>query len=386
MPEFVHCLTFISLLLDRDVPFQDRWHRKRARLAGACQPKMPCGERPQGHGFHGPYRHGRGHPFRGHPHGRRCGERFSWHQQQDSMDAALKEAIRRSLQDVAQTEEQSDTPSTEVESKQPEPSAPVEVASSDDMKPEPSIVVEPQEEEIKPEAVIVVREVEKSEFPPTEDEIKKGEQSASGDTKEPETKSDEENNDSSFSSEAVGHGDVAETLGKTLDECAHAIDAIVTELDRKEEAFNAGEEDDGSLSSGEKVDDGDDLKQAAADPEDDWQVVDDEMIARAAQMIGSALFQNDLSRSEDHGSASTLTNSEQLSVPSSVPTVDVEGGLSPTQLDRWALQLNQLHELGFFDDKKSVEILEYFTAANIGVDENEEVSVNQVVNALLKQD
>jgi hypothetical protein len=303
------------------------------------------------------------------------------------MDAALKEAIRRSLQDVAQAEEQSDPPSTEVASKQPEPSAPVAIASSDNMKPEPSIVIEPQEEEIKPEAVIVVHELEKSEFPPTEDEIKNGQQSASGDIKEAEeTESAEENNDSSFSSEAVGHGDVAETLGKTLDECAHAIDAIVTELDRKEEAFNAGKEDDGSLSSGEKVDDGDDLKQAAADTEDDWQVVDDEMIARAAQMIGSALFQNDLSRSEDHGSASTLTNSEQFSIPSSVPTVDVEGGLSPTQLDRWALQLNQLHELGFFDDKKSVEIIEYFTAANIGVDENEEVSVNQVVNALLKQD
>jgi hypothetical protein len=116
------------------------------------------------------------------------------------------------------------------------------------------------------------------------------------------------------------------------------------------------------------------------------------MIARAAQMIGSALFQSDLRSSEGgEGATSTLTNSgnfgdrsEALSVPSSVPSLSSE--ISSAVLDRWALQLSQLHELGFDDDIMNVDILERLNAANIGVDEEDEVSVTQVVNTLLKQE
>jgi len=124
--------------------------------------------------------------------------------------------------------------------------------------------------------------------------------------------------------------------------------------------------------------------------EDEWQVVaedeqteNDEMIARAAQMLGSALFESDLLHSEN---ISSMSNSESLSVPSSVPTTLLlgESEISSAVLQRWGHHLFQLHEIGFFDDKKSTEILERLTAANIGVDSDDEVSVTQVVNELLR--
>jgi len=129
--------------------------------------------------------------------------------------------------------------------------------------------------------------------------------------------------------------------------------------------------------------------------EDEWQVVtdskksgndehtsNDAMIAQAAQMLGSALFESDLLHSENF---SSMTNSDSLSIPSSVPTVSllVESELPSNVLDQWGNHLFQLHELGFHDDKKSIEILDRLTAANIGVDSDDEVSVEQVINELL---
>ena len=48
------------------------------------------------------------------------------------------------------------------------------------------------------------------------------------------------------------------------------------------------------------------------------------------------------------------------------------------------LQLQQLHELGFLNDASSVDVLETLAAANIGVDSDEEVTVQQVIDAMMK--
>mmetsp|Transcript_7888 Transcript_7888/g.6471 ORF Transcript_7888/g.6471 Transcript_7888/m.6471 type:complete len:106 (-) Transcript_7888:34-351(-) len=104
------------------------------------------------------------------------------------------------------------------------------------------------------------------------------------------------------------------------------------------------------------------------------------MIARAAQLLGSALFENDLYKSDN-------ISASNMSLPSSIPSLlsdPEETGISPAVLDKWAIHLDQLHELGFYEDVDSTEILERLTAANIGVDSEDEVSVTQVVNELLK--
>jgi len=497
--------------LERDRPFQERWHRKRARFAqrgGACRPNVPgpCGPRS-------------GPPFRG-PHGRRRGGKFRW--QQGGMEGAMKEAIRRSLQDVKVKPV-------------PEPSAPTEapvpVADAEEVAPSTG------------ESSADVTNVTESTSSPDETTPVQDDTVVEIAVEAPVAPSDEPTTetvkDTSFSSDAVGHGDAAERLGHTLDECAEAINAMVSELDREQAvavdesvsddevnyvyfdtddegnavgfdtydestainqvtAVESDNDDEGAAVdevidtefdnddavtaideviaaefdnddavatidqviaaefdnndevaavdqvtvvevdnddvaaidqviavevdtdedelptllaitseqdaiAGEKIVDGEEVNEGAdgdddkksESSEEEWEVVGedqqiagDEMIARAAQLIGSALFQSDLRSSEG---GSTLTNSgnfgersECLSVPSSVPSMTSE--ISCAVLDRWALQLSQLHELGFHDDKKTVDILEHLTAANIGVDSNDEVSVTQVVNALLKQE
>ena len=55
-------------------------------------------------------------------------------------------------------------------------------------------------------------------------------------------------------------------------------------------------------------------------------------------------------------------------------------------LDQWAAQLIQLRELGFADDAASVDVLERLQAANIGSDSTDEITVDRVVNELLKKE
>lgn len=251
----------------------------------------------------------------------------------------------------------------------------------------------------------------------------------------------------SFSSDAAGNGDVAQVLGETLDQCAEAIDAMMDELDRKSNA-NVPKADSNQASSPpvdyvasgfamlddikrlsndepgitleptvndedrnkatapaadvvgatiieatnvaavENISDGDEEEKSVTSnkSEDDWSVVgEEEGLARAAEAIGSALYQSDLTRSEGHGDVSETLESS-VSTQTSVPTISSNDAPIPDiVIERWAPQLAQLYELGFYDDRQSIEVLERLQAANIGVDSMDEVTVTQVVNELLKK-
>jgi len=131
------------------------------------------------------------------------------------------------------------------------------------------------------------------------------------------------------------------------------------------------------------------------DEEGSWHVVNDEPegnhneIGHAAQMLGSALFNSDMKGSiENISTLSHSDDSSSFSLPSSVPTISQGTEVSdvvPAQRHRWASQLSQLHELGFDDENLCVEILERLQAANIGVSSEDEVSVTEVVNAILEK-
>eukprot|EP00592_Proboscia_alata_P027307 CAMPEP_0194442810 /NCGR_PEP_ID=MMETSP0176-20130528/126346_1 /TAXON_ID=216777 /ORGANISM="Proboscia alata, Strain PI-D3" /LENGTH=384 /DNA_ID=CAMNT_0039268967 /DNA_START=434 /DNA_END=1585 /DNA_ORIENTATION=- len=51
--------------------------------------------------------------------------------------------------------------------------------------------------------------------------------------------------------------------------------------------------------------------------------------------------------------------------------------LSPDVLSRWGVEILQLHDLGFLNDRKSVEALESLYAANIGVDSSDQVTIEK---------
>jgi hypothetical protein len=52
-------------------------------------------------------------------------------------------------------------------------------------------------------------------------------------------------------------------------------------------------------------------------------------------------------------------------------------------LSRWDEELRQLHQMGFVDDYASVDVLERLEAANVGVDSEDALDLNNVVNHLL---
>ena len=425
--------------LDRDVPFQDRWHVRHNRQL-----------QHRGGGGPGGQDGARHHHYQArHPHWRqngchqpgprgfglgpnRCGPR-GWgspagfnraHAPGAGMtDLAVAEAIRLSLLDLNGGKPVKPVP-TESESK----------AAADEQGTVASLVPEDDGTE-KAFAETIGLEAVVAPSAPLEEEVISHATS------------------NSFASDAEGNGDIAAALGETLDKFAEAIEAVSFEFDRTPLVEHCSSDDDdddddiddepeiiveadmtGNLEGGNV----DHIHESppcigfsAANPNDghgatildgpedvpddgsheSWQVVAedqqatyDQAVARATQMIGSALFNSDLANStggefsalshstvsgpSSSGSSSSSSSgtsvSSASSVPTTVPSLALGTQVPAVQLECWAIQLNQLHELGFSNDALSVDILERFNAANIGVDSTDEVSVTQVVNELVK--
>ncbi len=114
---------------------------------------------------------------------------------------------------------------------------------------------------------------------------------------------------------------------------------------------------------------------------EEWSVIEDEKrqtegdetLAKSLSMIGSALFDSDMTTSklddakDEEGYASSTPES-----------------LLSASLARWESELKQLREMGFLDDRKSVDALENLEAAHIGVDSTDKVSVTAAVDYLLR--
>ena len=302
----------------------------------------------------------------------------------EAFDKAFDEASRRNL-------------IVETSAVAPTPSAPTEE----------EIVVEPFGEE-KVKKSIKVETVEDEDDEEEEDSV----------VSDTSKKSSEEPSrvvsknilqDESFASDALGSGDVAESIGIMLDKVAGEIsDMLAAEAEAKEESGATILEDSDASPPGSKDEDSDDWHLVNDDAESESEAGpkgDD--IGRAAEMLGSALFNSDMQSSGEvlstlshsHGDVSL---SSATSVPSTVPSLSARTNqvqkapelmldessashASEDQRARWAFQLNQLAELGFDNQDEIVDILERLTAANIGVESDEEVDVGRVVNELLKK-
>jgi hypothetical protein len=219
--------------------------------------------------------------------------------------------------------------------------------------------------------------------------------------------------DDSFALDAIGNGDAAEAMGATLDTIAGAISEMLSEAETNSTPTKAAEpeipilEEKADLANVEESEQENEMEASGTlilnsedqvkDAEDDWQVVEeafeqDNEMAQATQMLGSALFNSDMKSSNEHENISTLTTSDcfssATSVPSTVSSIHLGTDASyvaPSQRARWLSQLEKLHELGFDDETLCVETLERLQAANIGCNEEDEISVTQVVNQLLGQ-
>ena len=208
--------------------------------------------------------------------------------------------------------------------------------------------------------------------------------------------------DVSFSSDAVGNGDIAEAMGKTLDMVAGAISEMLSESKNLKPVANI--EDSKEMTNQSKMGDlkpapaiknieeatndseagalvvnsNDEIAMKSVDDEDDdadsdcdWSVVksvgsngttESEQIAKAAEMLGSALFNSDMRTSTEENISDLMGSDSSFSIPSSVPT-DVGGTqhsrpVAPPQPTRWAKELGKLRELGFKNEVSCIAILE----------------------------
>ncbi len=404
---------------------QDRWHMRRARFMGGrcgrrgrdagsffsrCAPVPPPA--PQ-------------HPPHDPPKGREP-------IMKEENDLALNEAIRRSLED--QPSASSPTPpkrtvevevetvnENEVDEDEAKESVtqtmkdeasnvvkaePVVVVA---VAPEPEIVVQVEEPEI-----VVLPEVFAETFSPafasSHEDIEAGISTTSSE-KKAETPTRVQPEFYSFIGDSFGgeaEGSTAAIIGSTLDKMAEAIEGLAWQLDcpvqetsKTAASASIDDSDDDSLASneeGEKIVDGADDDDEDDDDSSDsssWHVVPgEEGIGRAASALGSALFNSDMQRSSENfansaksgfsGISDVFDGSTVSSVPTTIRSLNAVKIVPTVQLERWSAQLQQLHELGFTDDTQSVDILETLNAANIGVDSNDEVLVEQVIDVLMK--
>lgn len=202
----------------------------------------------------------------------------------------------------------------------------------------------------------------------------------------------------SFASDAVGNGDVAEVMGKTLDMVAGVISEMLSETVESEviiigntDAEENDEEIDDGREKGELVvESNTETSEKPDDDEDDpdWSVVqsvgsngttESKRIGKATEMLGSALFNSDMKASIEEKVSNLVGSSSSFSLPSSVPTdlgtVGSRVGRS-SETTRWGSELEKLKELGFDNEEKCIEILERLGSTNIG----------RVVNELLELD
>ena len=141
-----------------------------------------------------------------------------------------------------------------------------------------------------------------------------------------------------------------------------------------------------------KVDENDDDANVDESEDDaDWSVVksigssettESEQIGKAAEMLGSALFNSDMNNASEDNGSNFIGSDSSYSIPSSVPTDlgTVHSRVAgPSQVIRWAAELEKLLELGFDNEASCIEILE-----RIGSDSDTiAINIDRVVDELL---
>jgi len=285
---------------------------------------------------------------------------------------------------------------------------------SDTISEKASVSLELEEEETMQKAMDtdsvdsekLVSEPSEGEVLPSESDISK---SPSSKQKSLDTSKNE-----SFASDAVGSGDVAEIMGKTLDMVAGAISEMLEESAEMVEASESGviseivevsddlektnEDDnvvDNETKEGELIvtsDDDDETKVEEEEEDADWSVVksigsngttESQKIGRATEMLGSALFNSDMKSSAEGLGSSSVASDSSFSIPSSVPTdlgtVTSRAAASIQVSSKWANELKKLKELGFDNEEYCIGALERVKADS----KTNVVNLDLVVSELL---
>jgi len=198
----------------------------------------------------------------------------------------------------------------------------------------------------------------------------------------------------SFSSDAVGNGDVAEAMGKTLDMVVGVISEMLSESEVQEKPTESDEVLSSKSNRGEIIVNSNVNDDMVDEEEDDtdWSVVksigsngttESERIGKATEMLGSALFNSDMKNSGEDDCSNVVGSGSSFSIPSSVPTdlgtvhSDKAG---QNQENCWANELELLRELGFDTESICIEILERIWSDSDAMATNIDLVVDELLS------
>lgn len=226
--------------------------------------------------------------------------------------------------------------------------------------------------------------------------------------------------DESFLSDAEGSGSIAAAIGRTLDGCVQEIERAMADGAGGDAA--AGADDSLSVASSvashmtdvlKRMDDartarlvnvvaGAAGRKADGVPDDDDAPDGARGAAAAAARVPATVSKSDagtlsfeMPELEDasDGDDWSVVSDDQARVKHGEGIALAENGpdksvssiepLSPVVLAKWDTEIFQLHELGFFDDRKNVDVMEHLEASHMGVDSTEKVTVQNIVEHLL---
>jgi hypothetical protein len=198
---------------------------------------------------------------------------------------------------------------------------------------------------------------------------------------EPEPKSESSSsNDDSFFSDADGNS-IAEVIGRTLDFCVQAMEDVMIDdavpSNDVAAAASAAAADAFSVASSiaEALKSSDNFKSTNASSQTDAAVKEEKVEKPKTEEA-----EDDWSVVSDEKSKTKEVATEE-ETDKSVTSVEP---ISPVVLAKWDAELKQLHELGFLDDRINTNALESLEASHIAIDSDETVTVNSVVEYLLK--
>ena len=142
---------------------------------------------------------------------------------------------------------------------------------------------------------------------------------------------------------------------KKMDDAAKKGEEVMSESNVTDDAASTNVPSMVTGATKEKEDETESLKvEDASDEEDEWSILSD----------GHVQTKPDFSslKSEDEPLSSVL---------------------SPVVLAKWDTELHQLHDQGFFDDRKNTDVLEALEASHVAVDSDEKVTVQSAVERIL---
>mmetsp|Transcript_33181 Transcript_33181/g.56378 ORF Transcript_33181/g.56378 Transcript_33181/m.56378 type:complete len:1100 (+) Transcript_33181:411-3710(+) len=157
--------------------------------------------------------------------------------------------------------------------------------------------------------------------------------------------------------------------GASHDDAAAAstgVPSVVTGATILRSVDGVAEGKDGSLDGMSRVDG--EAEDAASDGDSDWSVISDDKV---------------LVKNDDDGTGGGEEMMEFVDTTTKKFAEDKVAPFSPFVLAKWDTELVQLHELGFLDDVKNIDVLERLEAAHVGVDSTEKVTVQNAVEHLL---